>query len=124
MELPALPLGSRRDEDIALDLMKFIAMTTGYGKTSGAGVGFQGKRCGRQARGIRRPSTGTVRALFAVGRGKVEKSGHRVIGSSGDRESKALEFKVLDHPMTRWPDHPISLFLNLFVDKGLAAGLF
>ncbi len=23
--------GSRRDEDIALDLMKFIAMTTGYG---------------------------------------------------------------------------------------------
>jgi hypothetical protein len=22
--------------------MKFIAMTTGYGKTSGAGVGFQG----------------------------------------------------------------------------------
>jgi len=42
MELPALPLGSRRDEDIALDLMKFIAMTTGYGKTSGTGVGFQG----------------------------------------------------------------------------------
>ena len=42
MELPALPIGSRRDEDIALDLMKFIAMTTGYGKTAGAGVGFQG----------------------------------------------------------------------------------
>jgi hypothetical protein len=42
MEQPALPLGSRRNEDIALDLMKFIAMTTGYGKTSGAGVGFQG----------------------------------------------------------------------------------
>ncbi len=42
METPALPLGSRRDEDIALDLMKFIAMTTGYGKTTGAGVGFQG----------------------------------------------------------------------------------
>jgi hypothetical protein len=42
MEMPGLPLGSRRDEDIALDLMKFIAMTTSYGKTSGAGVGFQG----------------------------------------------------------------------------------
>ena len=42
METPALPLGSRRDEDIALDLMKFVAMTTGYGKTAGAGVGFQG----------------------------------------------------------------------------------
>ena len=42
METPGLPLGSRRNEDIALDLMKFIAMTTGYGKTVGAGVGFQG----------------------------------------------------------------------------------
>ena len=42
MEMPGLPIGSRRNEDIALDLMKFIAMTTGYGKTSGAGVGFQG----------------------------------------------------------------------------------
>jgi hypothetical protein len=42
MEMPPLPVGSRRDEDIALDLMKFIAMTTGYGKTTGAGVGFQG----------------------------------------------------------------------------------
>jgi len=42
METSALPLGSRRNEDIALDLMKFIAMTTSYGKTIGAGVGFQG----------------------------------------------------------------------------------
>jgi hypothetical protein len=42
MEMPGLPLGSRGDEDIALDLMKFIAMTTGYGKTTGTGVGFQG----------------------------------------------------------------------------------
>jgi hypothetical protein len=43
MELPGLSLGNRRNEDIALDLMKFIAMTTSYGRTSGgAGVGFQG----------------------------------------------------------------------------------
>jgi hypothetical protein len=33
---------SRRNEDIALDLMKFVAMTTGYGRTSSSGVGFQG----------------------------------------------------------------------------------
>jgi hypothetical protein len=32
--------GTRRDEDIALDLMKFVAVTTGYGKT-GPGAGFQ-----------------------------------------------------------------------------------
>ena len=36
------PAGSRRNEDIALDLMKFVAMTTGYGRTSSSGVGFQG----------------------------------------------------------------------------------
>ena len=34
--------GGRRNEDIALDLMKFIAMTTGDGRTASSGVGFQG----------------------------------------------------------------------------------
>ena len=34
--------GSRRDEDIALDMMKFIAVTTSYGKTGSLGAGFQG----------------------------------------------------------------------------------
>src|SRR5258708_7367309 len=34
--------GSRRNEDIALDLLKFVAMTTGYGRTSSTGAGFQG----------------------------------------------------------------------------------
>jgi hypothetical protein len=35
--------GSRRNEDIALDLMKFVAMSTGYGKPALAGgAGFQG----------------------------------------------------------------------------------
>ncbi|MGB9235838.1 MAG: hypothetical protein WCC04_15620 [Terriglobales bacterium] len=44
METSAFSLGNRRNEDIALDLMKFIAMTTSYGKTSGtgSGLGFQG----------------------------------------------------------------------------------
>jgi hypothetical protein len=43
-EVPGISVGSRRNEDIALDLMKFIAMTTGYGRISGGpgGVGFQG----------------------------------------------------------------------------------
>jgi len=34
--------GPRRNEDIALDMMKFIAVTTGYGKTGSPGAGFQG----------------------------------------------------------------------------------
>jgi hypothetical protein len=43
-EAPATGSGAaRRNEDIALDLMKFVAMTTGYGKTaSSGGVGFTG----------------------------------------------------------------------------------
>ena len=41
-EAPAVASGARRNEDIALDLMKFVAMTTGYGRTSASGVGFQG----------------------------------------------------------------------------------
>ncbi len=36
------PAGTRRDEDIALDMMKFIAMTTGVGRTGAPGAGFQG----------------------------------------------------------------------------------
>jgi len=36
-----ISVGPRSPEDIALDLMKFIAITTGYGKTSTTGAGFQ-----------------------------------------------------------------------------------
>jgi hypothetical protein len=41
-EPAASATGARRNEDIALDLMKFVAMTTGYGRTTSSGVGFQG----------------------------------------------------------------------------------
>lgn len=41
-EAAATASGLRRNEDIALDLMKFVAMTTGYGRTTSTGVGFQG----------------------------------------------------------------------------------
>jgi len=41
-EATPLSSGARRNEDIALDLMKFVAMTTGYGRTASSGVGFQG----------------------------------------------------------------------------------
>jgi len=41
-EATAHRVGMRRDEDIALDLMKFVATTSGYGRTASATVGFQG----------------------------------------------------------------------------------
>jgi len=41
-DLSAPGPGPRRKEDIALDMMKFIAVTTGYGKVGAPGAGFQG----------------------------------------------------------------------------------
>lgn len=35
-------LGSRRNEDIALDLMKFVAGTTGVGRPAAGAAGFSG----------------------------------------------------------------------------------
>ena len=32
----------RRDEEIALEMMKFVATTTGFGRTATPGAGFQG----------------------------------------------------------------------------------
>jgi len=39
-QVPPSPV-SRRDQDIALEMMKFIAVTTGYGKTGSPGAGFK-----------------------------------------------------------------------------------
>ncbi|MBZ5508362.1 MAG: hypothetical protein LAO78_23115 [Acidobacteriia bacterium] len=35
-------MAARRNEDIALDMMKFIASTTNYGKTAATSAGFHG----------------------------------------------------------------------------------
>jgi hypothetical protein len=40
MEFSGFSMGARRDEDIALDMMKFIAGSTSFGRT-GPGAGFQ-----------------------------------------------------------------------------------
>ena len=41
-EISGIVAAPRRNEDIALDMMKFIAVTTGYGKIGAPGAGFQG----------------------------------------------------------------------------------
>ncbi len=41
-EAAGMAVGARRLEDIALDMMKFVAVTTGYGRTGTPGAGFQG----------------------------------------------------------------------------------
>jgi hypothetical protein len=39
--------GGRTPDEIALDLMKFIVITTGYGRSGQASAGFSGKPGGR-----------------------------------------------------------------------------
>jgi hypothetical protein len=39
-QAPALSNGARRNEDIALDLLKFVAGTTGIGRTAAPSTGF------------------------------------------------------------------------------------
>ncbi len=76
MDTSGLSLGSRRNEDIALDLMKFIAMTTSYGKTTGRRSRLSGHRSGRQARGLRSPAAGALRPLLEVGGRQVKRLSH------------------------------------------------
>jgi hypothetical protein len=45
---PPTPPARTKDE-LALELMKFIAVTTGYGRSSAGSTGFSGKPAGRSA---------------------------------------------------------------------------
>jgi hypothetical protein len=45
----APPPPGRSKDEIALDLMKFIAVTTGYGKSGHSSTGFSGKPVARSA---------------------------------------------------------------------------
>ena len=41
--------GGRSQDEVALELMKFVAVTTGYGKPTQASAGFSGKPAARSA---------------------------------------------------------------------------
>ena len=41
--------GGRTQDEVALELMRFIAVTTGYGKSTGASAGFSGKPAARSS---------------------------------------------------------------------------
>jgi len=43
------PPAGRNPDEIALELMKFIAVTTGYGRSAQTAAGFSGKPGGRSA---------------------------------------------------------------------------
>jgi hypothetical protein len=43
------PSGARSQDEVALELMKFIAVTTGHGKAAQSSAGFSGKPLARSA---------------------------------------------------------------------------
>lgn len=45
----APPPPGRSKDEIALDLMKFIAVTTGYGRSNASSAGFSGKPAARSS---------------------------------------------------------------------------
>jgi hypothetical protein len=48
MEIPEIAaLGARRNEDIALDLLKFVAGTAGVGRPQAPSTGFSGSGAGK-----------------------------------------------------------------------------
>lgn len=46
-QAPASPNGARRNEDIALDLLKFVAATAGVGRASSPSTGFVAAGAGK-----------------------------------------------------------------------------
>ena len=48
-EAPPAPGPTRSRDEVALELMKFIALQTGYGRSTQSGTGFSGKPATRSA---------------------------------------------------------------------------
>ena len=73
-----MSLGARRNEDIALDLLKFVAATAGVGRPAAPSTGFSGSGAPKPEEHVAQLLDLYSRCLKAVeGRGlEPEKSGH------------------------------------------------
>ena len=69
-------LGARRNEDIALDLMKFVAGTAGVGRPAAGAAGFSGNAAGKPEEHVGQLLELYGRCLKAV-EGRSEKEGAR-----------------------------------------------
>jgi hypothetical protein len=67
METPEITgLGARRNEDIALDLMKFVAGTAGVGRPAAPSTGFSGAGGAKPEEHVNQLLTLYTRCLRAV----------------------------------------------------------
>jgi hypothetical protein len=69
-QVPSSPGGSRRDEDIALDLLKFVASVAGVGRATTTSTGFTAPSAPKQDDQITQLLELYTRCLHAV-EGKV-----------------------------------------------------
>lgn len=72
--LTSAGLGARRNEDIALDLLKFVAATAGVGKTAAPSTGFSGASSPKADEQVAQLLTLYGRCLKAV-QGKAAENG-------------------------------------------------
>ena len=68
--LSGAALGARRNEDIALDLMKFVAGTAGVGKQAAPSTGFSGTSTAKPEEQVKELLELYSRCLKAVEGGK------------------------------------------------------
>ena len=72
---PNMSLGARRNEDIALDLLKFISVTAGVGKPAAPSTGFSGAAGPKPEEHVNQLLELYSRCLKAVEGNKSENSG-------------------------------------------------
>ncbi len=75
--LSGTALGARRNEDIALDLLKFVAGTAGVGRPAAPSTGFSGAPATKPEEHVSQLLELYVRCLKAVEGGSAEKEAAR-----------------------------------------------
>ena len=74
-EQPNMNLGARRNEDIALDLLKFVSVTAGVGRPAAPSTGFSGAAGPKPEEHVNQLLELYSRCLKAVEGGESGKSG-------------------------------------------------
>jgi hypothetical protein len=79
-------LGARRNEDIALDLLKFVAATAGMGRPVAPSTGFSGAAAAKPEEHVNQLLNLYGRCLKAVEGQEPEKSGQVADPEKGNKE--------------------------------------
>jgi hypothetical protein len=87
--LTSASLGARRNEDIALDLLKFVAATAGIGRPAAPSTGFSGAAGAKPDEHVNQLLELYSRCLKAVEGQEPDKSGQGTEPEKGNKEKAA-----------------------------------